>query len=277
MLEFLKINIPTKILTQVINAMVFVVGVIIYRKTDKTDYELYAYIEDPSTVSFTDDLIKQGTKYRYNIVAYKVAACGEEVKSLMRENGTNIVRTKVTLINQNGSVRVKWTKVEDAAGYKVYRKCSGEEKYTLIQNLKGESSTAYTDKSSKVVRNGKASYYYVVPYYKKSSSVVLKTCARTNYYMDRSEITSLTTGDSGVLRVEWESNAQAHGYQIRYSRNSDMENATTITINSKTTLSRKLSVLTANKTYYVQVRSFKTYKNVDYYSGWSAKKSKKTK
>ena len=95
--------------------------------------------------------------------------------------------------------------------------------------------------------------------------------------MDRSEITSLTTGDSGVLRVEWESNAQSNGYQIRYSRNSDMENAKTITVNSKTTLSRKISELTGNKTYYVQVRSFKTYKNVDYYSGWSAKKSKKTK
>jgi len=195
----------------------------------------------------------------------------------MRQTGTNIVRTKVTLTNQNGSVRVKWTKVEDAAGYKLYRKCSGEDKYTLIKNLSGESSTAYTDKASKVVRNGKASYYYVVPYYKNSSSVVLKTCARTNYYMDRSEITSLATSGSGALRVEWESNPQGQGYQIRYSRNSDMENAKTITVTSKTTLSRKISDLTAGKTYYVQVRAYKTYKDVNYYSGWCAKKSKKTK
>ena len=33
-LEFLKIYVPTKALTQVINAMVFVIGIIIYRKTD---------------------------------------------------------------------------------------------------------------------------------------------------------------------------------------------------------------------------------------------------
>lgn len=32
-LEFLKINVPTKALTQVINAMVFVIGIIIYKKT----------------------------------------------------------------------------------------------------------------------------------------------------------------------------------------------------------------------------------------------------
>ena len=40
MLEFLKINVPTKMLTQVINAMVFVIGVIIYRKTDFSFDEL---------------------------------------------------------------------------------------------------------------------------------------------------------------------------------------------------------------------------------------------
>ena len=39
-LEFMKINVPTKALTQVINAMVFVFGVIIYQKTKFTFDEL---------------------------------------------------------------------------------------------------------------------------------------------------------------------------------------------------------------------------------------------
>ena len=39
-LEFLKINVPTKMLTQVINAMVCVFGVIIYKKTDVSFDEL---------------------------------------------------------------------------------------------------------------------------------------------------------------------------------------------------------------------------------------------
>ena len=39
-LEFLKINIPTKVLTQVINAMVFVFSIIIYKRTDFTIDEL---------------------------------------------------------------------------------------------------------------------------------------------------------------------------------------------------------------------------------------------
>ena len=39
-LEFFKVNVSTKILTQVINAMVFVIGVIIYKKTDFTSEDL---------------------------------------------------------------------------------------------------------------------------------------------------------------------------------------------------------------------------------------------
>ena len=39
-LDFLQFNVPTKALTQVINAMVFVIGVIIYKKTDFSPDEL---------------------------------------------------------------------------------------------------------------------------------------------------------------------------------------------------------------------------------------------
>ena len=45
-LEFLKIHVPTKALTQVINAMVCVAGVIIYRKTDFSVDELGLKIKD---------------------------------------------------------------------------------------------------------------------------------------------------------------------------------------------------------------------------------------
>jgi membrane protease YdiL (CAAX protease family) len=46
-LEFLKINVPTNVLTQVINAMVCVIGFIIYRKTEFSFDELGLKIHDP--------------------------------------------------------------------------------------------------------------------------------------------------------------------------------------------------------------------------------------
>jgi len=39
-------------------------------------------------------------------------------------------------------------------------------------------------------------------------------------------------------------------------------------------LSKKISGLNKGKTYYVQVRAYKTYNDVKYYSSWSVKKSK---
>ena len=46
-LEFLKINVPTKVLTQVINAMVFIFAVIIYKKTNFSVDELGLKLHNP--------------------------------------------------------------------------------------------------------------------------------------------------------------------------------------------------------------------------------------
>ena len=48
-LDFLKINVATKVLTQVINAMVFVIGVIIYKKMNFSPAELGLKITDGKT------------------------------------------------------------------------------------------------------------------------------------------------------------------------------------------------------------------------------------
>ena len=252
-------------------------GYIVYRRTASTSHKEIKKITKVSTTSFTDTNISQGTKYYYNIVAYVKAENGETVKGAMRSNASQIVRTKITSVtNQSGSVKIKWTKVPSAAGYKVYRKASGYDSYELIKTIKSGTTISYTDTSSKSIRNGKVSYYYVVPYYSKSSSVVLKTNTKTNYYVTHPTFSALDTSGSGALKATWKKNAAASGYQVRYSLNSDMSEAKTVSI-SKSTLSKKISGLKKNKTYYVQVRAYKTVNDVKYYSAWSAKKSKRTK
>lgn len=252
-------------------------GYIIYKRMMDTEYEELTRIEGNSTLTYLDKDIKQGKKFLYNIVAYKNIG-REEIKSLKRASARQIVRATVkSLTNQNGSVKVTWTKVPDAAGYKVYRKAAGYDSYGMLINIKNGSTTSYTDKYAKSIRNGKASYYYVVPYYSGTSNVVLKTNTKTNYYMTRPTFSTLETSGSCALKATWKKNASATGYQIRYSLSSDMSDAKTVNISSGSTLSKKISGLSANKTYYVQVRAYKTYNDVKYYSAWSLKKSTKTK
>lgn len=249
-------------------------GYIIYKRMMDTEYEEIARIGKNSTLTYLDKDIKQGKKFLYNIVAYKNVD-GKEIKGLKRSNARQIVRATVkSITNQNGSVKVTWTKVPNAAGYKVYRKASGYDSYGLLKNIKSGSTTSYTDEYAKSIRNGKASYYYVVPYYSSSSNVVLKTNTKTNYYMTRPTFSSLATSGSGALKATWKKNTKATGYQIRYSLNSDMSNAKTVNISSGSTVSKKISGLKKKKTYYVQVRAYKTYNDIKYYSAWSVKKSK---
>ena len=56
-LNFLSINVPLKALTQVINAMVFVIGVIIYKKTDFSREDLGLKLQKPKATLVTSGLL----------------------------------------------------------------------------------------------------------------------------------------------------------------------------------------------------------------------------
>lgn len=81
-----------------------------------------------------------------------------------------------------------------------------------------------------------------------------------------------------TVKVAKQSKMYITGYQVRYSLKSDMAGAKTKTISKKySKVSKKISKLKAKKTYYVQVRTYKSISGKKYYSDWSAKKSIKTR
>ncbi|MDE8703502.1 BspA family leucine-rich repeat surface protein [Adlercreutzia equolifaciens] len=71
--------------------------------------------------------------------------------------------------------------------------------------------------------------------------------------------------------------SQIDGYQVRYATASSMKGAKTVTVKGAAKTSAKVTKLKGNKTYYVQVRSYKKVSGKTYYSTWSATKSVKTK
>lgn len=71
---------------------------------------------------------------------------------------------------------------------------------------------------------------------------------------------------------------QMTGYQIRYSTSSKMTSAKTVTVKSITATSKKISSkLKSKKTYYVQLRTYKTINGTKYCSSWSKAKKVKTR
>lgn len=64
---------------------------------------------------------------------------------------------------------------------------------------------------------------------------------------------------------------------MQYSTGKKFTNPKTVTISGYSNTSKKITKLSAKKTYYVRVRTYKTINGTKYYSGWSATKSVKTK
>jgi hypothetical protein len=86
------------------------------------------------------------------------------------------------------------------------------------------------------------------------------------------------TAKSKGFDVAWTKlTTQTTGYQIQYATNSKFTSAKTVKVSKNTTVKTSISKLTAKKTYYVRIRTYKTVNGKTYYSTWSGAKTVKTK
>ena len=92
----------------------------------------------------------------------------------------------------------------------------------------------------------------------------------------KQEIQKLTA-KSKAFFVDWAQKGSATGYEIQYATNSKFTSAKKVTITNNKTDKATVSKLSANKKYYVRVRSYTTVKGTKYYGAWSASKSVTTK
>jgi len=67
------------------------------------------------------------------------------------------------------------------------------------------------------------------------------------------------------------------GYQIRYSRNADMKNATKSKLQARGSKGKTFRNLKVKQKYYVQIRTYKKIDGKYYYSNWSKIRTVKTK
>ncbi|MBQ3088568.1 MAG: CHAP domain-containing protein [Clostridia bacterium] len=93
----------------------------------------------------------------------------------------------------------------------------------------------------------------------------------------KTTISKLTAGRKSFTVNISKKSSQVSGYQVQYATNTKFKNAKHKTIGSYKTTKYTFKNLTAKKTYYVRVRTYKTVNGKHYYSPWSAYKTVKTK
>ena len=92
----------------------------------------------------------------------------------------------------------------------------------------------------------------------------------------KQEIQKLTAKSKSFF-VDWAQKGSATGYEIQYATNSKFTSAKKVTITNNKTDKTTVSKLSANKKYYVRVRSYTTVGGTKYYGAWSAVKNVTTK
>ena len=198
---------------------------------------------------------KATTKKNGSIVK-KCTVCGKVYSTTKIYYAKKVKLSTTEYTYSSSKTRKPSVKVYDYKGNKISSKyytvsyATGRKKvgkYKVTIKLKGNYSGTLT------------AYFTIVP---KESKVEKLTAAKKSLKVKLDKVSS-----------------QATGYEIQYSTSKTFKSKYTKTkkVTSYKTTSVALKSLSARKTYYVRVRTYKTVSGKKYYSDWSSKKYKKTK
>ncbi len=167
--------------------------------------------------------------------------------------------TGVTVSSTVSTVTLKWKKVSAAKGYTVYKYNSKTKKSSAAL------STTKTNAKIKKLKAGTTYVYYVKAYKlkkvkKKTQKVYSKSSAKITVSTLPSAVKGLkkTSANFTSVTLSWSKVANASGYKIKYTTDKAFKKGVK-TVSTKST-KKTISSLTANKTYYFKIYSYRTIK-----------------
>jgi len=198
--------------------------------------------EAPEAEKETPKSKKEEESPSSDIAAY-AASTDEETDDTLSEPSMSSVDV------EDGKITVKWSKVSDATGYKVYRSTNGGSSWSSLATT---TSTSYKDTS---VKYGNAYTYTVQATGSKNSSYGNHTL--TAAYLEKPKSVTMSVGNGG-LKVSWKKVSGASGYGIYRRKSSESSYTLVKMVDSGSTLScTDTKSLSSGTTYYYQVRAYK--------------------
>ena len=227
-------------------------------------YEYYGY---STTNSITVKGLKASKEYKFKVRAYKTADgtkyFGSYSSVLTTATKPSKVKNVTVKSQATSTIKLSWTKVTRATGYRVYIYNSSTGKYEYYGYSTTNSITIEDLKSSKIYKIKIRAY---------------KTSDGTKYYGSYSDVIEATTKPSKVknltassqttstVTLSWDSVARATGYRV-YVYNSSTKSYEYY--GYSTTNSLTIEDLSSAKEYKVKVRAYKTLDGTRYYGSYS--------
>ncbi len=189
-------------------------GYIVYRKDTKN--KKWVKITETSSCQYKDTSIVNGRKYTYSVKAIGendgVSGYSKNIKiTALKRPG------KINLISTSKGVKISWTKMSSATGYRVYRKDNSSSDWNLIKKVDSASTTAYTDKK---VRDGNTYSYRVMQVKDSEKGSYLKDGVTINYI--KSPALSAEHSPKGIV-LEWSKTKIGTGFEVQRKAQGEKE------------------------------------------------------
>ncbi len=193
-------------------------------------YRVYRYtasdkkwkaVKTTSSKNYKDTSVKQGEVYKYRIKAYEV----KNGKNVYSDKYSNTVEAVIAPKKVSGlkatsvlstSVKLSWTKVDKATGYRVYKYNGSTKKYEKLADTKNNS---YTVKSLKA----NTTYKFNVKAYTKSETTKYGTASSSLSIKTKpADVVSFSLASSSKdgYTLSWKKVSGVSGYQlVKYNEN----------------------------------------------------------
>lgn len=178
----------------------------------------------------------------------------------------SIEKPSITAKSTNGTTIIRWKKVINASGYKVYRAKKKKGKYELLNTTEALS---YSDSS---IIGGRNYYYKVASYYKNESTTINGGASDVVLQVGTLKKVSLRVKNKkkSTASLSWKKVAGAKKYQI-YRATRKKGKYSKIATTKK--LTYKNTSLSKKKTYYYKVRAYYVKAGKNIYGSYSNAKS----
>ena len=162
------------------------------------------------------------------------------------------------------SVQLSWNEIDNADGYKLYRKQGTSGSYALIKTITGTSTSNYS------LTSGVTYYYKVVAYQETEAGTTI--LAESSEYMIRiarlstPSVSAIQVASSDSATMTWASVVGAEGYEIWRAYELDGEYSLLKTVTGTETIN---SGLVGGRSYFYKVRAFYDDDGTTEYSAFS--------
>ncbi|MCX4319436.1 glucosaminidase domain-containing protein [Lachnospiraceae bacterium 38-14] len=182
----------------------------------------YSKLGTTGETVYLDKSVKAGKSYYYRIVPVEAGTKQDmehAVRTVKAKTPEAVAVTKIS-VKSPTKVKLYWNTSKGANGYEIYRSGKKEEGYILAGTVKGRENTVYTDNT---IVPGRTYYYKILPTVSNngvagkgsfSAPIKVKTVAKT-------EITGISSLNSGSMQLVWKKVSNAEGYEIYRSTKKD--------------------------------------------------------